>query len=134
MRRLLVVAAFAAMVAVPIVIARAASPRPPRPEPNVAKTLVPVPCTAGNDAHERAIFAREGWGPPDYVSYPGACTRLRFAFGPIPVKPGQNDVLIEPITIEKPSQDGYITRMTADLVRPDGTVPPIEQIHLHHGT
>ena len=31
-------------------------------------------------------------------------------------------------------QDGYITRFEPDLVRADGTVPPIEQIHLHHGT
>ena len=30
--------------------------------------------------------------------------------------------------------DGYITRFKPNLVRADGTVPPVEQVHLHHGT
>jgi hypothetical protein len=38
------------------------------------------------------------------------------------------------VTIEKPSRDGYITRFRPDLVLQDGTVPPVEQVHLHHGT
>ena len=80
-------------------------------------------------------MAAEGWAEADgYERYPGACQRLRFTFGPILVKPGQNDVLVQPVTIEKPLQDGYITRFDPDLVRADGTVPPIEQIHLHHAT
>ena len=59
---------------------------------------------------------------------------MRFSYGPIAVKPGQNDVLINPVTIEKPMVDGYITRFRPNLVRVDGTVPPVEQVHLHHGT
>ena len=59
---------------------------------------------------------------------------MRFSYGPIAVKPGQNDVLINPVTIEKPLVDGYITRFRPNLVRADGTVPPVEQVHLHHGT
>ena len=43
-------------------------------------------------------------------------------------------MLVQPITVEKPAYDGYITRMRANLVLPDGSVPPIEQMHLHHGT
>lgn len=131
MRRLIVLVALVASLAASALVARA---DPPHPEPNFAKTLVPQPCSAepGNP-YEAAIFAREGWAGPDYVRYPGACTRLRFAYGPLTVKPGQNDVLIEPITVEKPAYDGYITRMTANLVTVDGKVPPIEQMHLHHG-
>jgi hypothetical protein len=114
-------------------VADAASP--PRPEINFAATLIPRPCVDdGADAAESRMYAEEGWAGPNYERYAGACQRLRFAFGPILVKPGQNDVLIEPVTIEKPAQDGYITRFAPDLVRADGSVPPIEQVHLHHGT
>ena len=38
------------------------------------------------------------------------------------------------MTIEKPNQDGYITRFKPNLVDQNGNVPPVEQIHLHHGT
>ena len=135
MGRLLALAALVGLAGIPALAARAASQPPPHPEPNFAGTLIPSPCSAApGDSYEQSIFAREGWAGPDYVRYPGACQRLHFAFGPISVKPGQNDVLIEPITIEKPAYDGYITRMSANLVLPDGTVPPIEQMHLHHGT
>ena len=71
---------------------------------------------------------------PTTSAIPGACQRLRFSYGPIAVKPGQNDVLVGPVTIEKPMRDGYITRFEPNLVRADGTVPPVEQVHLHHGT
>ena len=43
-------------------------------------------------------------------------------------------MVVDPIKIEKPLRDGYITRFEPNLVLPDGTVPPIEQVHLHHGT
>ena len=121
------------LIGVPLITAWAAPP--PTPEPNFAGDILPRPCLPepGNK-YEAAQAQREGWQGPEYERYPGACQRLRFTFGPIAVKPGQNDVLIEPITIEKPWMDGYITRFDPDLVRPDGTVPPIEEIHLHHGT
>jgi hypothetical protein len=108
---------------------------PPLPDPNFAGTVLPRPCAyEGNDPYERRFYKREGWKGPDFVRYPGACQRLRFVYGPIVVKPGQNDVLVGPVTIEKPAQSGYITRFKPNLVRADGTVPPIEQEHLHHGT
>ena len=108
---------------------------PPTPDPNFAGTLLPRPCAyEGHDPYEKAFYRSEGWKGPDYVRYPGACQRLRFTYGPITVKPGQNDVLVGPVTIQKPDQNGYITRIKPNLVRADGTVPPIEQEHLHHGT
>src|SRR4051794_660703 len=58
--------------------------------------------------------------------------RLHFKYGPIHVVPGQNLILLGPVTIEKPEADGYITRIKPDLVEADGTPPPIEKIHLHH--
>jgi hypothetical protein len=107
----------------------------PTPELNFAVNLSPRPCALeSDDRHERHMYELEGWNGPEYERYPGACQRLRFAYGPITVKPGQNDVLIQPITIEKPMQDGYVTRFAPNLVRADGAVPPVEQVHLHHGT
>lgn len=113
----------------------------PTPEPNAFTTLSPRPCQAepGN-VHEEAQYALEGWASADgYTRYGSDCQRLRFAYGPIPIKPGQNDVLLQPVTIEKPQYAGYMVRMRPDLVvidpqKGDAVVPPIEQIHLHHAT
>src|SRR5687768_2277158 len=116
--------------------AEAQEPRPPTPEPNFAGDVTaPRPCTYDvKDDYEKKFYEIEGWSAPDYERYPGKCRRMRFSYGPIAVKPGQNDVLIGPVTIEKPNMDGYITRFKPNLVRADGTVPPVEQVHLHHGT
>ncbi len=121
----------ACLLAVTTVPAFAASP--PVPEPNFATTVLPRPCVPepGN-VHEAAWAEREGWAGPEFERYPGSCQRLRFTYGPITVKPGQNDVLLSPVTIEKPAYDGWLTRFDPDLVLVDGTVPPIEQVHLHH--
>jgi len=104
-------------------------------DPNLAATSESRPCAyEGNDPYEKRIYRWEGWKGPDYVRYPGACERLHFAYGPIVVKPGQNDVLVGAVAIEKPTEDGYITRFRPDLVEADGTVPSISEVHLHHGT
>ena len=58
---------------------------------------------------------------------------LRFSYGPLHVPAGGNLILLGPVTIEKPAYDGYMTRFKPDLVRPDGSVPPVDAIHLHHG-
>src|SRR6476660_5235302 len=58
---------------------------------------------------------------------------LHYKYGPIHVSPGQNLILIGPVTIEKPAYDGFVTRIKPNLVRADGSVPPVDQIHLHHG-
>ena len=112
----------------------------PMYEPNFAGQITsPRPCALEKnhgriDPYEKRVYKLERWSAPDYERYPGSCERLRFAYGPIVVKPGQNDVLVGPVTIEKPSRDGYIARFVPNLVRADGKVPPVEQIHLHHGT
>jgi hypothetical protein len=113
-----------------------AGAEPPQPETNFAgQVMAPRPCALDSkDPAEAHFYQSEGWQPPNYERYAGSCERLRFAYGPIVVKPGQNDVLIEPVTIEKPNMDGYITRFKPNLVDQNGNVPPVEQIHLHHGT
>lgn len=71
---------------------------------------------------------------PSGLSYGDQCRRLRVVFGPIMSKPGQDDVLIQPVTFEKPLYDGYIVRFKPGLVDVQGVTPPVEQMHLHHGT
>jgi hypothetical protein len=131
---LLVVAA--AILAVALGTGAAGASSGPGPEPNFAGDVAqPRPCALDTrDPYQKKYYKIEGWKAPDYVRYPGACERLRFAYGPILVKPGQNDVLVTPVTIEKPNRNGFITRFKPNLMRPDGTVPPVEQVHLHHGT
>ncbi|HMG45678.1 MAG TPA: hypothetical protein VK611_30395 [Acidimicrobiales bacterium] len=67
--------------------------------------------------------------PPEQ---PGVET-LQFKFGPIAIEPGQNNIDYSGLDIPKPEVDGYIVSITPDLVREDGTVPPVDVIHLHHG-
>jgi plastocyanin len=59
---------------------------------------------------------------------------LQFQTGTIVVKPGQNsinNVFVPPS--QRPKVDGYIVRARPDLTYLDGTVPPVDVIHLHHG-
>ena len=116
--------------------AGSAGAEPPQPELNFAgQVMAPRPCALDTkDQFEARFYQLEGWQAPNYERYPGACERLRSAYGPITVKPGQNDVLVEPVTIEKPNIDGYITRFKPNLVVENGIVPPVVQVHLHHGT
>src|SRR5688500_18687437 len=130
LRRSVVLSAVLALLALPVAVKAA-----PIPEAGFISPAVPTTgaCTpeAGN-RYEAATYKAEGWKAPDLARYPGACKRLKFVIGPLLVKPGQNDVLLQPVTIEKPAYDGYIVRFDPDLVEADGTVPPIEQLHLHH--
>ncbi|MGH2784159.1 MAG: cupredoxin domain-containing protein [Actinomycetota bacterium] len=71
---------------------------------------------------------------PSGLDYGDKCRRLRVVFGPILNKPGQDDVLIQPVTFEKPLYDGYIVRFKPNLVNQLGVTPPVESVHLHHGT
>ncbi|MHB8572834.1 MAG: hypothetical protein ACYDAY_07745 [Candidatus Dormibacteria bacterium] len=106
---------------------------PPLPvEPNFATTVSPAGCSADpTNPYESAQYAQEGWGA-GLTRYPGQCQRLEFAYGPLTVKPGQNDVLLNPVTIQKPAYDGYMVHFRPDLVFADGTVPGIDVVHLHH--
>jgi len=59
-------------------------------------------------------------------------TRYRYRYGPLVAAPGQNLIVVGPVTIEKPPGDGYLTRVQPDLVDSSGKAPPIEQVHMHH--
>ncbi|MDQ1438908.1 MAG: hypothetical protein QOK43_2537 [Acidimicrobiaceae bacterium] len=100
---------------------QADEPRTPVPEAGFIEQVPARPCDP-----------ESSFDVPNY--YGAKCKRLRFVFGPLPVKPGQNDLLIEPTTIEKPAYDGYITRFKPNLIDSSGYAPPVEQLHLHHAT
>ena len=94
----------------------------------------------------RAVGATSGWG----VQPAGANAlahselewtkkvapdvyRYKYRYGPLIAAAGQNLILFGPVTIEKPSGYGYGVRFKPDLEYPNGQVPPIEQVHTHHG-
>ena len=100
----------------------------PEPDPGFLEPVPADKCTPETQ------YEKKQWNKFS-SSQSKACERLRFSYGPITVKPGQNDVLLGPVTIEKPWYDGYITRFKPDLVDASGQAPPaFDQVHLHHGT
>ena len=101
---------------------------PPVPDPAFIKEIPGDKCTP------ETAYERIGWKKSASYQAGKKCKRIHFSYGPITVKPGQNDVLIGPVTIEKPAYDGYITRFQPDLVDETGQAPPIDVLHLHHGT
>src|SRR5436190_14965214 len=74
-------------------------------------------------AHTELVSARTV--APDTVRY-------SYRYGPLVAAPGQNLILVGPVTIEHPPGDGYVTRINANLIGEDGKVPPVEQVHMHH--
>jgi plastocyanin len=60
-------------------------------------------------------------------------TRTRYAYGPIDVRPGQNNIAFSRDAVPKPAGDGWIVRIAPNLRRGDGTVIPSDQVMLHHG-
>jgi plastocyanin len=50
---------------------------------------------------------------------------------PATVHPGQNVIRLHPTDLF-PQEPGYITRFDPELVYPDGTVPRVDVLHLHH--
>ncbi|MGH2734901.1 MAG: hypothetical protein ACRDKZ_04925, partial [Actinomycetota bacterium] len=98
------------------------------PEPGFAE---PVP---GAACEPETVFEKRSWNATASAQAGKKCERLTFSYGPITVKPGQNDVLLGPVTIEKPAYDGYITRFQPDLVDESRTAPGIDVVHLHHAT
>ena len=70
---------------------------------------------------------------PADTSFPPGTQHLHFEFGPVAVQPGQNSIDFSKGHIPKPDSDGWVLRMSANLRREDGTIPPVDVIHLHHG-
>lgn len=115
-------------IAIPLAPANAEPPvYEPRVVPGVSKIVGSTPCTA------ESMFEAAGSRYDNAAPY-DKCERLKIVFGPIWSKPGQNDVLIQPVTFEKPFYPGYLVRFKPDLVGVDGAAPRVKDVHLHHGT
>jgi hypothetical protein len=65
-----------------------------------------------------------------HVDYDGV-QHLTCCYGPVQVKPGQNIIRLNATDLF-PHVRGYITRFDPELVYPDGTVPRVDVLHLHH--
>ena len=61
-----------------------------------------------------------------------ATQRLHYRLGPIHVRPGQNTNTYALGSIPVPRVAGFITRFAPNLTYRDGTVPPVDVLHLHH--
>jgi plastocyanin len=66
---------------------------------------------------------------PD-VDYAGK-QRLKYRFGPVKIIPGANSIEFATTDL-KPKVPGYITRFEPNLTRADGSVPGVDELHLHH--
>ncbi|HEX4718593.1 MAG TPA: hypothetical protein VH300_08685 [Thermoleophilaceae bacterium] len=107
-----------------------------RPGWRVASLLVlvalAVPASAMGDDPRLGLGAPQLTDTSCSPGSPAGCQRLRFAYGPLTVNPGANAQLLG-VNVQKPLYDGYVTRLTANLYRTDGTIPPVDVVHLHHG-
>ena len=92
--------------------------------------------TEPKDVTNAAALAMKGSNEidpsPDDPLLPGA-VRKTYEVGPIEVKPGQNNIAYQGGQVPKPEVSGWIVRIAPNLRREDGTVPPVDVIHLHHG-
>ncbi len=65
---------------------------PPHWDPAFIEQVPGAPCTAESEYEWE--YAKS------VAAYGSACKRIRFALGPIPVRPGQNTAVLMPVTIE----------------------------------
>ena len=94
----------------------------------VAATLGAGPAAQAETPAEKA----PSYPIADTTAVPTGAVRLHFEVGPIMVRPGQNSISFTR-RIPQPSEDGWIVGMRTNLHKADGTVPPVNVIHLHHG-
>src|SRR5581483_8095664 len=91
----------------------------------VASVAAPAAATPGGPAKSSNY-------PIVANSVPAGAQRLHFEVGPLPITPGQNSIAFTR-RIPQPTADGWIVGMSTNLHLADGTVPPVDVIHLHHG-
>ncbi len=98
-----------------------------------ALLLVPPAASAGVDGGCPTIANKPG--EISHVDYQGV-QHITYCYGPITIRPGQNIIKLRPANdgTQKlwPQQDGYITRFDPEFIYADGTVPPVDVLHLHH--
>ncbi|MEX0620501.1 MAG: hypothetical protein WD181_02875 [Solirubrobacterales bacterium] len=80
--------------------------------------------------------------PPETVILPNGVERTTYYIGertnrvdgPLKVTSGQNRIDYDPIFgLQRPSENGWITRIKPNMVRPDGSIPLSSEVMFHHG-
>ena len=103
---------------------------PPHWDPAFVEGVPGAPCTVEN-RYEAGLYNMKVGD----VRYGDKCKRIKFAFGPLVIKPGQNEALLSPTAIEQPRYDGSIVRFKPDMLEASsGMSPPTDDMHLHHAT
>ena len=57
---------------------------------------------------------------------------LKFKYGPMVIKPGQNTISLDGDGVPKPKRPGWIVGFRPNLERVNGTIPRVDVLHLHH--
>jgi plastocyanin len=99
---------------------------------SAAAALVAVATVATPAAASPGAAAKPSNVPIVTNPVPTGAQRLHFEVGPLPIRPGQNSIAFSR-RVPEPTADGWIVGMTTNLHLADGTVPPVDVIHLHHG-
>jgi plastocyanin len=99
---------------------------------NTSAPTTPAPTTATTAAPTTTAKATTT-PSTEAPAGPAGTTRLHFEYGPITIHPGQNNIQFSKGAVPKPTEDGWILRMAPNLRYADGTVPPVDVLHLHHG-
>ena len=58
--------------------------------------------------------------------------RVKYRYGPITIKPGQNTISLDGDRIPKPKVSGWIVGFRPNLERANGKIPGVDVLHLHH--
>ena len=91
---------------------------------------------AARSATARYLALNPGTQPSQHVAPPAFGTspqiqHLHFRYGPLQIRPGSNMIMLGD-GVPKPKVDGYIVGIRPNLTLPDGVVPSVNVIHLHH--
>ena len=110
--------------------------RPPTPEPNFAADVLPRPCALRRRRPVRGevLRASRAGRAPSTSATPAPASGCGSPTARSSSSRARTTSWSSRSRSRSRPQDGYITRFKPNLVRADGTVPPIEQVHLHHGT
>ena len=57
---------------------------------------------------------------------------LKFKYGPVTIKPGQNTISLDGDDVPRPKRPGWIVGFRPNLERVNGKIPRVDVLHLHH--
>jgi plastocyanin len=57
---------------------------------------------------------------------------IKYRFGPVTIKPGQNTISFDGDGVPRPRRAGWIVGFRPNLERMDGSIPRVDVLHLHH--